>query len=376
MALPPRSSFAGQTAFVERIGGLATCPVRKRGSQQSLHIKNPMANPKERLQLRSRTIRRGPVTHLWWLCLEEQLCQNRLLSIRWVVRVADTWGRDRRPGAVRPFEWNGTAYDRSDSRCRSSVLPPAHATLDHHRRLRILITGIGGFQCTLRLASSVGLSMWKAAPRPDVEASPFRKSSDCSTQLLTIPCPGAAFIFTSTLPNMMYQFDVSMGASPDWATVNDTPFESYVGEPDAVNWFDSPEGSHFVVLGCSYLLFEHEHRVDACRLKRYDGYSIFNGHGEIRDTTTSHLFSRMANIVKSTSVRRKQGGNCTKAKTTMRCATGCRGGWEVIGTRKAGGWMSDCLVQARHWNNERGRYLEHSSSPLIRNMQMDRYIFV
>jgi hypothetical protein len=40
---------------------------------------------------------------------------------------------------------------------------------------------------------------------------------------------------------MMYQFDVSMGASPDWATVNDTPFESYVGEPDAVNWFDSPE---------------------------------------------------------------------------------------------------------------------------------------
>ncbi|KAH0194595.1 hypothetical protein KCU70_g341, partial [Aureobasidium melanogenum] len=293
MALPPRSSFAGQTAFVERIGGLATCPVRKRGSQQSLHIKNPMANPKERLQLRSRTIRRGPVTHLWWLCLEEQLCQNRLLSIRWVVRVADTWGRDRRPGA--------------------SVLPPAHATLDHHRRLRILITGIGGFQCTLRLAvhlpdqlrrcpiNRIGMKVFcrivhvescatagcRSITFPEVDGL----SSDCSTQLLTIPCPGAAFIFTSTLPNMMYQFDVSMGASPDWATVNDTPFESYVGEPDAVNWFDSPEVKSMLidfeicVKAEAAIVTSAISRVDACRLKRYDGYSIFNGHGESRAAT-------------------------------------------------------------------------------------------
>jgi hypothetical protein len=33
---------------------------------------------------------------------------------------------------------------------------------------------------------------------------------------------------------------------------------------------------------------------------------------------------------------------------------------------KAGGWMFVCVVQAHHWNNERKRHLEHSSSPIIR----------
>jgi len=39
---------------------------------------------------------------------------------------------------------------------------------------------------------------------------------------------------------MMYHFDVMVGASPDFATVNDAPFELYVGAPVAVQSLDAP----------------------------------------------------------------------------------------------------------------------------------------
>lgn len=38
--------------------------------------------------------------------------------------------------------------------------------------------------------------------------------------LLTMPVPGADFNDQSTLPNMIYQFEVKVGLSPDWLTDN------------------------------------------------------------------------------------------------------------------------------------------------------------
>jgi hypothetical protein len=46
-----------------------------------------------------------------------------------------------------------------------------------------------------------------------------------------MPAPGAALAVNSTLPNMMYHFDVSCGESPDLDTVKDTPSLLYVGLP-------------------------------------------------------------------------------------------------------------------------------------------------
>ena len=40
---------------------------------------------------------------------------------------------------------------------------------------------------------------------------------------------------------MMYHFDAMSGESPACATVNETPFESYVGVPSGVKELDSPE---------------------------------------------------------------------------------------------------------------------------------------
>jgi hypothetical protein len=39
---------------------------------------------------------------------------------------------------------------------------------------------------------------------------------------------------------MMYHLDVSIGASPDFAIVNPTPLEEYVGLPDAVKESEAP----------------------------------------------------------------------------------------------------------------------------------------
>jgi hypothetical protein len=77
-------------------------------------------------------------------------------------------------------------------------------------------------------------------------------------------------------------------------------------------------------------------------------------------------FARMANIVKSTSVTRKQGANCTKQRLQCGVQQVVEVAGKVMGTTKAGGWVFDCLAQAHHWNNERKRHLEHSSSVIIR----------
>jgi hypothetical protein len=59
------------------------------------------------------------------------------------------------------------------------------------------------------------------------------------TKLLTMPAPGAAFKTTSTLPNMMYHFDVSCGASPDLEMVKETPSLPYVGSDCGVKLSDA-----------------------------------------------------------------------------------------------------------------------------------------
>lgn len=56
-----------------------------------------------------------------------------------------------------------------------------------------------------------------------------------------MPTPGAALTTNSTWPNMMYHFDAMSGESPAFATVNEAPFEPYVGLPWGVNELDSPE---------------------------------------------------------------------------------------------------------------------------------------
>jgi hypothetical protein len=64
--------------------------------------------------------------------------------------------------------------------------------------------------------------------------------SDCSTDELTIPLPGAAFAVIEYFPNMMYQFDDNVGASPGCDTVNTAPSKLYWGFPEAVNWSEGP----------------------------------------------------------------------------------------------------------------------------------------
>ena len=62
-----------------------------------------------------------------------------------------------------------------------------------------------------------------------------------------MPTPGAAFMTISTWPNIMYQFEINVGASPDPAIVNDAPFESYFGFPLAVQSLEGPWVKSYVV---------------------------------------------------------------------------------------------------------------------------------
>lgn len=55
-----------------------------------------------------------------------------------------------------------------------------------------------------------------------------------------MPCPGAALSVTDSFPNMMYHFDIRVGACPDCPTVKAAPLLSYVGAPCAVNSSDAP----------------------------------------------------------------------------------------------------------------------------------------
>ena len=66
------------------------------------------------------------------------------------------------------------------------------------------------------------------------------RQSLCSTTLLTMPTPGAAFIVTDTLPNMMYHREVSCGESPDCRTLKPTPLEPYVGLDWGVKLSEAP----------------------------------------------------------------------------------------------------------------------------------------